>query len=706
LSGLIAMSQTDAFSLSDDAAAVLPATLYAEVLAESQAVLRGRLAFADLCDLIARRSTERLPVRGAALLALNPTGDQLIPRAAAGDLAMLMHVPAPTLAPDGPPVAAPTEPALTLADSGLREAVTGERAVWVGDGGRGGASMPTAVSRATITPADRARFGGVLRDDRGLLALPLRCHDHVGGLLVVTPDSAAPGVGAAGVFEPTRAMADLAAVTLSNARLCEAIQASERRYDMVAEHSSDMISIHDPQGRCVYVSPASRGFLHADPEQVVGRSAYDFIHAEDMAMVRAVHERVLNGAQPDHVSFRMCPVDGAEPRWVETSLRLVADPATRDVRRLVCITRDVSEQVRAREQLRRGREELENIVNDQVEMIVRTDAGGIIRFCNTAFAALIGRTPEALVGWDIYQFVPDDQRAMVRERFTAATPARPVWRHEGSMTHADGRRVWLRWTNRALFDDQGRLIGKQGVGIDITERREAEEALKAGEQRQRAIAERLNMLLHELDHRVKNNLAELHSLVTLYRDSKGDVGAFADAIAGKLHAMSTVHELIASGGWRPLELHDVVEALRGHFGGFCDAINLTVTGPSVVIPPRQASALAMILHELLANSQKHGALCEPGGSVTLRWGEAGAVPNEAGAAETARPAHAALGRRLELTWQERGGPTDRPRQQGQGLELIRGLVEFDLAGEARFDMTPGCFSAALCCMLGDVESSA
>jgi two-component sensor histidine kinase/integral membrane sensor domain MASE1 len=192
----------------------------------------------------------------------------------------------------------------------------------------------------------------------------------------------------------------------------------------------------------------------------------------------------------------------------------------------------------------------------------------------------------------------------------------------------------------------------------------------------------IQLLFDELNHRVRNNLASLLSLIDLSRGSAGDVDRFAGLISGRVRAMADVHSILASDRWSATSIAELIaciappELLR----------RVRLDGPSVQVPPQQAMALGLVVHELITNSIKHGALGSSDGTVELAW-----------AAQDATPEHTTV----RFTWREH--PSSRvepahparahPHHNGDsphrsGLDLIDGLLRADLRGHVEFSFPP------------------
>ena len=160
------------------------------------------------------------------------------------------------------------------------------------------------------------------------------------------------------------------------------------------------------------------------------------------------------------------------------------------------------------EALRRSEERYRAIVDTQAEMVCRFRLDGQILFANGGYARAQGTTPEGLVGRNFWDFITDEDRPGVEAMLERLTPENPEIRIENRFETAEGVR-WTLWTNRALsFDERGRCIEAQSTGIDITDRKEAEEALREANRRK---SEFLAVLGHEL----RNPLAPLSAGIEL-----------------------------------------------------------------------------------------------------------------------------------------------------------------------------------------------
>jgi PAS domain S-box-containing protein len=210
---------------------------------------------------------------------------------------------------------------------------------------------------------------------------------------------------------------------------------------------------------------------------------------------------------------------------------------------------------------------------------------------------------------------------------------------------------------------EGRTVGDLAILRDISTRKRLMEQLRQSEERYRTAAEANSRLLQELDHRVRNNLAELVSLIDLTRRDQPDLDAFAAALRERVRAMAQTHTVLAASHWGDVDLRWMIERLlEGLRLGVAHVIPITMEGPQVMLGSRQAHTLSLTVCELFTNSCRHGAHRGPGGQLRVQW-------------------ELASDNRVCLRWTEAGGPpVQAPTTPGLGTKLIRGFVEYDLRG--------------------------
>jgi two-component sensor histidine kinase len=202
-----------------------------------------------------------------------------------------------------------------------------------------------------------------------------------------------------------------------------------------------------------------------------------------------------------------------------------------------------------------------------------------------------------------------------------------------------------------FLDTQKRPVYFVGILHDITEQKHAEEQQR--------------FFLNELNHRVKNTLATVQSIASQTLRTTETPGQFREAFEGRLLALSKTHNLLTRQSWREAELRDVAEQELAPYRKAGDA-RVVLEGPDVKLPARYAINLGLVLHELVTNAAKYGALSTNAGHLEVAWS---VVESED------RP------KQLRIHWSESGGPpVAPPKRQGFGSRLIRRSIEGELGG--------------------------
>ncbi|MDP7008433.1 MAG: HWE histidine kinase domain-containing protein [Phycisphaerales bacterium] len=214
-----------------------------------------------------------------------------------------------------------------------------------------------------------------------------------------------------------------------------------------------------------------------------------------------------------------------------------------------------------------------------------------------------------------------------------------------------GNRVFETWFT-PVKDEDDVIVGVSGVSVDITRRHELEE--------QQLI------MMRELDHRVKNNIASVMSLVNLSKHGADSVDAYAEALDGRLHALAVAHSTLAKSHWSGAWLRDILLlTLQPYMAGRRSQIQFN--GPDVELKGILARPMCMVIHELATNAVKHGALKEESGKIVITTH---ILPNNT----------------IELTWVESGGPNVSQEQTpSTGISLLEGLVNHELHGSLLMD---------------------
>jgi two-component system CheB/CheR fusion protein len=251
------------------------------------------------------------------------------------------------------------------------------------------------------------------------------------------------------------------------------------------------------------------------------------------------------------------------------------------------------------------------------------------------------------------ELTPDEHPLQLAARAGQAVP-----NFEGELLRPDGTRLDVMINSTPLLDEDGKVRGGIAAIVDISERKHAEA--------------RQQVLLYELQHRVKNIIATVSALATRTLHEDMPAPQFVKAFLGRLHGMSATHELLSRTNWQGASLQQLLEgALRSHARS--DGGNVGMKGPDIMLAPNPAATLGMVFYELATNAVKYGALAGPGGRIDVSWELAAASPAN----------------RVALIWTESGGkPVGEMGKPGFGVRFVTRSIEYELQGRAEMEPSP------------------
>lgn len=341
------------------------------------------------------------------------------------------------------------------------------------------------------------------------------------------------------------------------------------------------------------------------------------------------------------------------------------------------LVRAQSAKSRADRALRQSTDELHRSANQLPVMMWTMDINRRRDFMNRAWLDLVGGALEQHLkdGW-LDALHPEDRdpcQAEIRLAYEAQRPFNAQFRLRAS----DGSMRSVIAHGSPRYAPTGEFMGYIGVSLDVTPLQEANQNL------QRMLSREL-VLRRELDHRVRNNLASLLGLATIYGRAGWSGPEVAAAFRGKVFAIKEVHDLVSSSSNQQVRLTDVCRRIADANGA--GGVKLSLHGAEVFLRPEQAGPMAMILQELFTNSRKHGAI-NVGGAIDIAWRRV----------EADAPSDQVT---IALVWDEKlSGPPVKPDGadgvSGTGIDLIRGLASAELRGGADFEFGPASVRCSL-----------
>jgi len=321
------------------------------------------------------------------------------------------------------------------------------------------------------------------------------------------------------------------------------------------------------------------------------------------------------------------------------------------------------------------RQRLDAIVQSSSDAIVSKDLTGTITSWNASAERLFGYTEAEAIGRPVTMLIPGDRLDEERMILDRIGRGERVQTYETLRRRKDGTLVDVSLTVSPVRDATGRVVGASKIARDITERRRAQE--------------RQDLLLREINHRVKNLFTLASAVVSLSGRSAQTTDELVATLRDRLAALSRAHALtlpdFSEGGAQAPQATSLRELLGTIVSPYDDtgeaASRIALDGPHVPIGSGALSSMALLLHELATNSAKYGALSRPAGRIDIGWSIDGGA--------------------LRLTWRETGGPPVEgpPDTEGFGSLLARGTLrsqfDGDIEREWRRDGLTARLSAAL-----------
>jgi PAS domain S-box-containing protein len=293
---------------------------------------------------------------------------------------------------------------------------------------------------------------------------------------------------------------------------------------------------------------------------------------------------------------------------------------------------------------------LASIVEFGDDAIISKNLDGVITSWNRGAERMFGYLAEEVIGKPITILIPSERHHEEDVIIERVRRGDRVDHYETIHRGKDENLIDASLTISPLRDASGTVVGASEIARDITERKRSET--------------QISVLAREAEHRAKNLLANVGAMVQLSQADTPD--GLKKAIAGRIAALASVHSLFAQSRGTGAELGSLVKQELAPYSRD-DRMRTQIDGPTVVLKPDLAQAVAVALHELATNAAKYGALSVPEGQVRFEW---------------SRPAEG----RVVLCWTEAGGPpVSPPTRKGFGTHVMEAMIRGHVGGDVRLD---------------------
>lgn len=446
-----------------------------------------------------------------------------------------------------------------------------------------------------------------------------------------------------------------------------------QRLASIVESAKDAILGYTPEGIIDVWNAGAERVLGYPAAQMLGRSLAALlpVGAEDQwPMLLAA---CIGGGGAERYETTWQRQDGRAIA-VDLSASTTTDGEGR-VLRGAAIVRDISKRRSTERALRQSEVRLAAILDQTSMGLAQTDFEGRFELVNPRFCQIVGRPARELYRMRVQDLIHPDDVGKNIQLVRALLVQHSHFEIEVRFVLPDGSAVWTSNSVTAMLDSDGRPQHMISAVLDTTQ--------------QKLAMQHVELMLDELNHRVKNTLATVQAIAQQTLARAPDLAAFRVAFEARLLALSKTHNLLAADAWTGARVADIVAGELEPFQREDHGPDrVRMSGADVVLSPKRALALSMAIHELATNASKYGALSAPQGRVDVHW--AMELRGEE--------------RWLTLHWSESGGPEVAvPSHQGFGTRLITEGLAFELNGDAAIDYRPGGVSCVINVPLSEVD---
>ncbi len=396
----------------------------------------------------------------------------------------------------------------------------------------------------------------------------------------------------------------------------------------------------------VSLNPAFETLFRVSEAEGIGQSVFELAKGRwKQPKVRELLEKLISDGIPfdDVEVYQSFPAIGVRHLMIDGRL-LPREGMGQSL--ILLAVEDVTDRHRSEAVARH----LAAIVDSSRDAIISIDAEGLIESWNPGATTIFGFAAEEMIGKPLSGMNDPAQAGAVPDGLAQFRDGAETLRYEMSRLRSDGTPVWVSVTESPLHDLAGGVVGASSIMRDITDHRLAEQ--------------HRDVLMGELNHRVKNSLAVVQAIAS--QTLRGDISLPDARVAfgERLRVLARAHDLLVTSNWSGTDLASVIEAsvepLKGGQSRF------GIAGPYVALKPQLAVTFSLALHELCTNAAKYGALSVPEGRVDITWTVTGPADNS----------------RLWWQWAESGGPAVKtPVRKGFGSSLIGQVLPMELSGE-------------------------
>jgi len=393
-----------------------------------------------------------------------------------------------------------------------------------------------------------------------------------------------------------------------------ALQESEEKFRNMAEQLEDVLFTTDDKGSITYLSPSALRMFGWSPEEMIGRRFVEFLpESEIPKAMQAFQTAVSTGLPSRNLSLLMKRKDDS---LFNGEIKSSPLDKKRGIMGTLGLIRDITEYKKTETALQESEERYRTLIENASDFIYRTDKEGRFTFINRAAIAVTGYEEKDLIGKFYPTLIRPDMRKMAVKTFLyQIRMGTPNTYSEFPLITKDGCEIWL-GQNIQLIVQNGQVTGFQAVSRDISEGKRAEEVI------QQQLEEK-EILLKEVHHRIKNNIASIGGLLSMRLQSSTHpeaTAALKDAI-GRVESMRILYEKLLLGkGHENISVKNYIESLADSiFALFPGSAKITVDKhiDNFHLDPKRLFPLGLIINELLTNKMKYAFIGRDAGEIKI-----------------------------------------------------------------------------------------
>jgi PAS domain S-box-containing protein len=468
--------------------------------------------------------------------------------------------------------------------------------------------------------------------------------------MLATTAGAVAILGGALAWRLVRAAATRRALAASEAQLRAMLGASPVGIVLVELPSGRVLEGGDQLARMLKRPLPRTMSLRWQDEWVSYHADGSRVAAREYPMARMI----LDGAEAPELEVQHRRGDGVLT-WIRIMGRAIHDRRGRLVGGVLAFV-DIDAERRAQEDALRLADEFKTLADNIPILCWMAGPDGRIYWFNQRWWDYIGASPKIEGRPDAESIHDPEHLPMVRDEWRRARETGTPFECTFPMRGADGEYRPFLTRAAPIHDKDGRIVRWFGVNIEVSEQKRHEQQLQ--------------LLINELNHRVKNTLATIQSIAAQTVRNGKEPREIFQAFESRLVSLSDAHNLLTQKSWEGADVAEIVQRATRPFEAD-DRHTIESGGPAVWLRAESALGLAMALHELATNAVKYGALSAEDGTVSVRWSYDPATY------------------RFQLDWIEAGGPAvEPPDRRGFGLRLVQRALGGETGAETEVSFRP------------------